>query len=369
MEKFEISHLRAFFREINNKFPTSKKYGSFLITHLLAERPSFVRAVNAQTKLISVLSKPKSINKDALKEVSTFTQVDHLNRTIFADIDSTLEYFENRAGGQKVILLDIGGYFAGILNDLVESFSGQIVGVVEDTENGLQRYEKIDSLCPVFSVARSPLKYPEDYLVGQSVAFSTEMLIRNRGDIIPGSEALVIGYGKLGNSISHMLSARNMRVTIFDHDPIKMTHARASGFRVVEDKRSGLSSANVIIGATGNFSLTKNDFPYVKQGAYIASVTSAEDEFEMNDMDYQRYQVTSDITKYSDYYHHFYMLADGNAINFLHGAVVGSYIYLVQSEILACVSKQSNNEYPPGMYTLSDSDRKVIASTWLNFFN
>jgi hypothetical protein len=49
------------------------------------------------------------------------------------------------------------------------------------TENGLHRYlchEKPP--CPVFSVARSPLKDSEDYLVGQSVVFSAEALLRGR---------------------------------------------------------------------------------------------------------------------------------------------------------------------------------------------
>ena len=53
--------------------------------------------------------------------------------------------------------------------------------MVEDTENGLRRYLGAwKPPCPVFSVARSPLKDPEDYLVGQSVVFSAEALLRGR---------------------------------------------------------------------------------------------------------------------------------------------------------------------------------------------
>lgn len=78
-------------------------------------------------------------------------------------------------------MLDVGGYFAGVLDHLCAQFSGKIAGVVEDTENGHQRYAELDKLpCPVFSVARSPLKDPEDYLVGQSVVFSTDRRRRRR---------------------------------------------------------------------------------------------------------------------------------------------------------------------------------------------
>jgi adenosylhomocysteinase len=74
----------------------------------------------------------------------------------------------------------------------------------------------------VFSVARSPLKDPEDYLVGQSITFSAEALIRSRGDILHGRRAAVIGYGKLGRSIAAMLHAKHVGVTVYDSDPLSL---------------------------------------------------------------------------------------------------------------------------------------------------
>ena len=38
------------------------------------------------------------------------------------------------------MLLDVGGYFASVLPVLCDRFSGRILGVVEDTENGHRRY-------------------------------------------------------------------------------------------------------------------------------------------------------------------------------------------------------------------------------------
>jgi len=80
-------------------------------------------------------------------------------------------------------------------------------------------------------VARSPLKDPEDFLVGQSVVFSTEALMRGRGDILHGRPALVIGFGKLGSSIARLLHAKGVQVTVYDIDPIRRTskpHIRLS---------------------------------------------------------------------------------------------------------------------------------------------
>ena len=75
----------------------------------------------------------------------------------------------------------------------------KLIGVVEDTENGHKRYEQIAfPPCPVLSVARSPLKEPEDFLVGHAIVFSAEALIRQSGVVMVNKRALVIGYGKIG---------------------------------------------------------------------------------------------------------------------------------------------------------------------------
>jgi adenosylhomocysteinase len=66
--------------------------------------------------------------------------------------------------------------------------------------------------------------------------------------------------------------------------------------------------------------------------------------------------------------HHFDVLNDGNAVNFLHGAEVGSYIHLVQAEILAAVSLISA-EQPPGLHEVSAEARHTIASIWLDHFS
>lgn len=371
LEYLDVVQLDHFFQDVLHLFPVKQKFGSFLITHLLAERPSFIRAVAKQTELIAVLPKPKSINEEAFREVQLFVQIDSLSRSLFSNVDFALEYLERRARGKDIILLDIGGYFAGILNKISESFSGRIMGVVEDTENGYQRYLRLSKVpCPVFSVARSSLKIAEDYLVGHSIAFSVEALVRGRGDILSGMEAFVIGYGKLGSSIAQMLHIRNMRVSVYDKDPIRMTQAKAAGYQVVRLKEDGLSRADIVICATGNHSLVKEDFAHIKNGAYIASVTSSEDELELEHLEsiYEVTPVAPNVSRYSTVLHYFYVLAGGNAVNFLHGAVVGPYIYLVQAEILAAISKISESMIP-GFYTVQDSDKKLIADTWLSHFN
>ncbi|PZS32983.1 MAG: adenosylhomocysteinase [Pseudonocardiales bacterium] len=296
--------------------------------------------------------------------------VDQLSRAQFSNPDWALGFLERRAAGQPLVLLDVGGYFAPILAALCERFSGQVVGVVEDTENGHRRYERLGKLpCPVFSVARSPLKQPEDYLVGQSIVFSAEAIMRSRGDILHGRQACVIGFGKLGSSIARTLHAKGIRVVIYDADPVRMTRALSEGFQVSANLPGALAGAGVVMCATGNLALRADDFACLREGAHIVSVTSSEDELELDAVHdvYHRSPAGTHVTKYSRGEHSFYVMNDGNAVNFLHGASVGPFIFLVQAEILAAVARLAQPT-EPGFHEVPDHERRAIARTWLDRF-
>jgi adenosylhomocysteinase len=251
-------------------------------------------------------------------------------------------------------------------------FSGQILGVVEDTENGLRRYLDLAKLpCAVYSVARSPLKDPEDYLVGQSVVFSAEALVRARGDILHGRRACVIGFGKIGSSIARMLHAKHLQVTVFDTDAIRMTQALAQGFRTAASRAEALAGAGAVFCATGNFALRDDDFARISNGSYVASVTSSDDELELAALQglYTCQPAEPHVTRYSTTGHYFYVLNDGNAVNFVHGASVGSFIHLIQAEILAAIARLAGAPHEPGLHEISHDTREFIAGAWLHYFN
>lgn len=372
MEAFERARLDSYFARINTQFPSPEPAASLLITHLLPERPSFVRSVGAASRLRAVLPKPKSIDQAARREVEKFAPCDVLSRDLFANPDAALDFVESRAAGEDLLLLDVGGYFAPTLDALCDRFSGRILGVVEDTENGHKRYADRDKLpCPVVSVARSPLKDPEDFLVGQSVVFSTEALMRARGDILHGRPALVIGFGKLGSSIARLLHAKGIQVTVYDIDPVRRTQALSQGFTVARDRDAALQGAGLVLCATGSVSLRTEDFSALRNGAYVATVTSSEDELDLEQLPhvYTRTPSGDHVTRYQTTGHYFYLLNGGNAVNFLHGASVGPFIFLVQAEILAGIQMLTRGGLGHGMHEADPTARAAIASAWLNYFN
>jgi adenosylhomocysteinase len=230
----------------------------------------------------------------------------------------------------------------------------------------------------VFSAARSPLKNAEHYLVGHSVVFSTEALLRSRGDVLQGRSACVIGYGKVGRSIAQRLRAHGLQIAVHDSDPVPLTEAHAHGFAVHSELAPALVGAGLVMCATGNLALHDEDFERVGAGAYIASVTSSDDELELHPLKkrYERNRVSRDIVRYRRRDdsrrkgHYFFVLNNGDAVNFIHGAVVGPAIYLVQAEILTALARlvREADALPLAMIELKKADRVEIAGTWLKHF-
>jgi adenosylhomocysteinase len=195
--------------------------------------------------------------------------------------------------------------------------------------------------------------------------------VHGRGEILQGRSALVIGFGKLGSSIARLLHAKGVSVTVYDIDPVRRIQAAAQGFLVARDRETGLSGAGLVLCATGALALRSDDFPYLRNGAYIATVTSSEDELELAGLPdvYSRMQCGQNVTRYQTTGHYFYLMNNGNAVNFLHGAAVGPFIFLVQAEILAATGKLASADLEPGMHEVSARDRAAIAAAWLNYWN
>ena len=105
MEQFERARLDSYFARVADMFAPTERPSSFLITHLLPERPSFVGAVGKASNLRAVLPKPKSIDPGARREVEKVTPCDSLSRKLFEDGDTALDYIESRAPGESVVLL------------------------------------------------------------------------------------------------------------------------------------------------------------------------------------------------------------------------------------------------------------------------
>ncbi|WP_256790315.1 MULTISPECIES: adenosylhomocysteinase [Frankia] len=363
----------AFFAWLASTLPVTSA-ASLVITHLLPGQMEFLSALGHTTRIAAVLPKPKSANEFVLEETARVYRCDELDRVRFADPDWLVGYIRSRAEGRRVVLVDIGGYFAPALQELCVRLPGQVAGVVEDTENGQRRYEALPELpCPVFSVARSPLKEPEDRLVGQAIVFSVETLLRHLGEVMQGRQACVLGYGKIGAGIAAALHSRHVRVLVLDTDPVRQAQALSVGYASA-DLTEALACSDLVFSATGNRALSAKHLPLLKEGAFLAGATSRDDEFDLGGLlepgsGYLRSSILPGVSRIrSQNGRSFFLLGNGNAVNFLHTSAMGSAIHLVKAEMTVAAALLAEQPHLPGFYEVAPAQRASIAAAWVDMF-
>ena len=224
----------------------------------------------------------------------------------------------------------------------------------------------------IISVARSPLKSFEDQLVGNGVAHAAETVLRELNTLITYKNCGVIGYGKIGRGILQYLQQRGIQPFVCEIDPMRAVQASCDGAKVVSMSNL-LKNSDVVFCATGSQAIDILKLRDLKRGAFLASVTSSDDEFDLRfiDSEYSKDKITDDITRYSKRGHYFHLMNDGNAINFLYSAAVDKYIYLVQGELIASVGRlfreRKDKIKTKGILINSQEEQFAIADVWLNY--
>ncbi|GAA1439079.1 NAD(P)-dependent oxidoreductase [Nocardiopsis tropica] len=361
-----------FFEQLTALLPPTPDVATAVVGHLLPTQLVFIEALAQVLDVVSLLPKPRSVDEAVRSRASSIAPCDLLDRVLFRDPAFVVQYLEERAAGRPLVLLDVGGYFAPVLEQVTERFSGTLLGVVEDTENGHRRYLEYEKLpCPVFSAARSPLKDAEDALVGEAVVFSVEALVRARCDVLPGRCACVIGYGKIGSAAADALRARRVTVTVVETDPVRRARATTHGYRTFTTMHEALADSTVVVCATGRRALTTPDLVHLRNGAYVASVTSHDDEMDLSGAHalFHRTPEGPHTTRFSRGDKHFFLLSNGDAVNFVHGSAVGTSIHLVQAELLTAASLLATGTHGPGLHQVPADLQRRIADLWLSTFH
>ncbi|PID31890.1 hypothetical protein CR970_03370 [Candidatus Saccharibacteria bacterium] len=222
----------------------------------LTRYDTFYEALEKVFDVRFIIPKPKSIDDDVY-EIFPENIFVHVDRELLQDYEAAKEKIFNHCNHDKdLAILDIGGYFSAIINDIKDDFGEHFLGIVEDTENGLQKYESFDGSikCPIVQVARSPLKENEDYMVGHAVAFSIESILRNLSILINGRRVGVIGSGKIGKAAAFAMKSKQGSVSIFDQNSVRLVHAHSHGLNT-QSREDILASSDILISATGNKAL------------------------------------------------------------------------------------------------------------------
>ena len=344
-------------------------YSSIVVSHIIPDCLHYLDSLNFACPISMLIPKPNSINLEILDKIKNKYPIRQITRNDIANSDEINNFINSSE--KPIIIFDIGGYFAEYIKKNPKS-SKKIKFIIEDTENGYQKYEKVNTNIPILSVARSILKENEDYLVGESVVFSAEVLMREVGKIIKYRKCGIIGFGKIGFSIGMTLLNKCVKPMVYDINPIKQLEA-FNRMCDIETKDNLLKNADVLFLATGNHSLEIRDFRNLRNGTFVFSVTSSDDEIDSKylESEYTVKQVHPHIYKYENGCNYFYLIRKGNAVNFIHNAVMDNFIHLVRSEMIVganLLNTDSHLDKSNPIFEVDIETKKEISKIWINIF-
>lgn len=346
-----------------------KEFNCIVVSHIIPDCKHYLEALNSVCNILAVIPKPNSIDEDTMDEIKDQYTFLHVKRNEINENEKLIDLIKNSK--RDIIIFDIGGYFSEFIVKN-KSISTKIKYIIEDTENGHQKYENLNVEQEILSVARSELKDNEDYLVGESVIFSAESILRKMGKVLEYLNCGIIGYGKVGYSIGNHLLQRGVKPTVYDINALKQISALNRECDI-NNKSYIISNSEVLFLATGNHSLNIHDFMKIKNGAYIFSVTSSDDELDDSylDTEYTIEEIKPNIYKYYSSNNWFYLIKKGNAVNFLHNAVMDDFIHLVKSEMIVAAQLLIKNQDLCKKNNILETNKSVkmqISKVWLDVF-
>lgn len=345
-----------------------------IIIHILSDIQPFLEALAPIVDIPLIVAVPYSIHIPTLHQLNRQYEIITPSLESIQDKNYLLNEITNHIDPQKkVLVLEIGGYCAPILKEL-KTRCKNFLGIIEDTEAGHRRYKKLDDegslACPVISVARSPLKNPENFMVGATCLHVTEKIIRETGYPIQGKHSLVLGFGQVGRGMAYALRQYHSPVYVYDIDPIKNIQALSEGFLAVE-KEKALRNVEIIYGTTGHCSMTKDEFPLLNDSVILVSCSSKQIEFDVTSLKslYKEEVLSEYMSRYEANGKRIYLLAEGKPVNFINGAVtLGPLLNLPLAEMLFSIKKLATTNYPLKLIENSFEERQIIAAKWLDYF-
>lgn len=372
----------SFLREHDN-IRLLKQCRLILLQHILPTTEALIgHLLQAGAEIDVLYAKPFSIERDVFKRLSQTVSIvrksyEELEKTDHLDKALAAAVAKSRKDGKRILILEVGGYFAGALSRLAAPNIEFVAGVVEDTTFGHNRYVRSASAIPVqiYSVARSHLKWIEGRFVGRDAVLAMDKVLREQGLTITGRNALVVGFGMIGMNVARTLKAFDFQVSVFDKEAHRNLAAYIDGYKVGK-KIDLIREADVIFSQTAETSMTIEDIMRCKNNTVLASVGSKDTEFDISSLR-QRAEKCETIGRYLEKFilpnrRSIVVVKGGAAVNFILPSLPEELLDLIFSEMTLCGIRILRDANPTGVGVVNRSDSAIlngIARRWLEFIN
>ena len=164
--------------------------------------------------------------------------------------------------GKKLIILEDGGNYCSITNNLEEIFpelKGNVIGSIEQTTSGTAIAIKSKKNYPQISVARSKVKMNlESIFIGQAIISEISACLRFINEVLSYKKIIIIGYGIVGRSLRVPLNGYRCNIDVLDIDEKIRNVAIKDGFKAYSSlTESNFEKDTIMIGCTGKQSFTE----------------------------------------------------------------------------------------------------------------
>lgn len=339
-----------------------------IVQHLLKDTLAFVRALIAeQVSIRAVIGIPYSVKSEVVHELENLG-ID----TLVPDLEKIPEVVlrhvrQSRKARRGSIIHEVGGYCSELAHSNRE-FAATCQGVVEETKQGLWRYENVkELLVPVVQFADARLKACESEFVGRAVVRSLDEDLATLGKSIETIDIGVIGFGDIGSGVARSLRRRGCHVWCYDIKPARMMDAVSQGFRCADLARL-LARCGAIVGATGVGCIAGEDLQNLREGVLLASASSRDLEFPMT-LIQQTGREPLSLSPYIKEYlfgpgKRIRVSSDGFPVNFRAFSLPPSFGDLMFCQVIAGLFGLVKGDYSTGLHRLPESDQELIARIW-----
>jgi adenosylhomocysteinase len=342
-----------------------------VIFHLLPDTERFLDRISEVFAIDRIIGVPYSSRHSVAKELREHHDAEV---TIPEDVEDVqaqardyIEKYVDRNPNRDLLILDVGGHCASFIDEIDTS---SLIGIIEDTNQGHWRYEETDPPVPVYSIAQARLKNLENRTVGEAVTFSLENIIRNEFEQeLNGKRVLVLGYGNIGQSVATACRGRSAEVMVYDIDSVKKISARLEG-HTVKDREQMLEEAQIIIGTSGQCSITSEDLDHLSGETILASGTSKQVEIDVDGLVERATLVEEDDLwqKFELDGNGITLLNEGYPINFLDNSISLAMLDLIFPALFGGMLLLTEGNEEPQIHEPDENLTQEIASTWLEVY-
>lgn len=341
--------------------------GLVLIQHLRHDTLSFAKLLLDRFAYVRIIAIPYSIDPSAVRSAEVLG-FDVAYPTL-ADIPATLfDRLETSTG--DVVVQDVGGHLADLLK---RCFPRRLIGVVEETKQGLWRYAALSRVAvPIVQIADSQLKQIEARYVGAAVACSLIEQLRALSVSFIGRRVGVLGYGDIGSATARVLRGLGAIVAVTDSSATKQILAESDGFAVLSLKGL-LRSSVALVACTGRRSIGAGTLDHSGASIILASGSSRQIEYEevLDEFDFA-FELPAGMRATrvlrSRRASGALLLNEGFPINFVGESLPGSIIDLVFAQLSVGLVRVGESNMTPGLYGLGGDDLETVAKAWLEAY-